>query len=603
MVPSTYEDGTLYNVLPSGNKAPDETGNHNGYDQTRADFTFSRGSNLSATRINSDGLIEKGRENLLLQSNQFDTSPWGLDGSTITGGQLGYDGSNNAWLFTKTGSFDGLNQGGLSVSGVSTISIYAKIPTGETDANAVLFRIDDSSGNSIVAFNLTNSAVPSLAGNAVAANKVDLGNGWYRCSLSVNANVSKVHFRPAFNTSTSKTTGSLLYQSAQLESGLVSTPYIETGATTAKAGILEDMPRIDYTSGPGALLLEGLRTNSFLHSEYASGNHLVGSPTITQNYATSPEGVKNAFRIQDTTGSTFKRIAQSSGGLSVSANSTYTQSLFVKKATSAVSSYGGVGFDYSGGTRQISYIIFDEYNGTMTALQSQSTLTLHDAEDYDDYWRFSISAKDTGSNTNLSINVYACLSSNGTSVSTGTKDWTGYGLQLESGNYVSSYIPSYGSAVSRSADSCSVTGVSDVIGQTEGTLFVEFITPETNSYFIHSVSDGTNNNKVQIEYNTTSDTLIGIVRVSGVTQVSISATGMTPNTRYKAAIAYKANDFVFYVNGTQEGTDTSGSVPSSMSAIHLGSQVGTFFESGEVYNATLFDTRLTNSELATLTTL
>ena len=53
MVPSTYEDGTLYNVLPSGNKAPDETGSHNGYDQTRADFSFDRGSNLAATRRNS----------------------------------------------------------------------------------------------------------------------------------------------------------------------------------------------------------------------------------------------------------------------------------------------------------------------------------------------------------------------------------------------------------------------------------------------------------------------------------------------------------------------------------------------------------------------
>ena len=85
MVPSVYEDGTLYNVLPSGNKAPDETGNHNGYDQTRADFTFSRGSNLAATRVNASGLIEKGRENLLLQSNQFDTT-WliGGGGSGLT---------------------------------------------------------------------------------------------------------------------------------------------------------------------------------------------------------------------------------------------------------------------------------------------------------------------------------------------------------------------------------------------------------------------------------------------------------------------------------------------------------------------------------------
>ena len=38
------------------------------------DFDFSRGSNLAATRVDVNGLIEKGRENRLLQSNQFDTT-------------------------------------------------------------------------------------------------------------------------------------------------------------------------------------------------------------------------------------------------------------------------------------------------------------------------------------------------------------------------------------------------------------------------------------------------------------------------------------------------------------------------------------------------
>ena len=58
MVPSTYEAGKLYNVLPSGNRAPDNKGGA-GYDQTRADFDFDRGSNAAATRIGSDGLLKK----------------------------------------------------------------------------------------------------------------------------------------------------------------------------------------------------------------------------------------------------------------------------------------------------------------------------------------------------------------------------------------------------------------------------------------------------------------------------------------------------------------------------------------------------------------
>ena len=59
MIPSGYEDGTLGSLKPT-----DGTG----------DFTFSRGSNISATRVTADGNIEKGYENLLLQSNTFDTT-------------------------------------------------------------------------------------------------------------------------------------------------------------------------------------------------------------------------------------------------------------------------------------------------------------------------------------------------------------------------------------------------------------------------------------------------------------------------------------------------------------------------------------------------
>ena len=555
MVPSVYEDGTLYNVLPSGNKAPDETGNHNGYDQTRADFTFSRGSNLAATRVNASGLIEKGRENLLLQSNQFDTSPWGLDGSTITGGQLGYDGSNNAWLFTKTGSFDGLNQGGLSVSGVSTISIYAKIPTGETDANAVLFRIDDSSGNSIVAFNLTNSAVPSLAGNAVAANKVDLGNGWYRCSLSVNANVSKVHFRPAFNTSTSKTTGSLLYQSAQLEKGLVATDYIETGSSTATAGVLENTPRIDYSSGAGALLLEPQRTNLYPYSEY-SGAWIKSNWTTTDNYAISPEGVKNAFRAVSTA---------TNGTLYINATGTTGQ-----KNTLSVWAKSNTGSDQK----------FRFFADGYTTISNDFTATT-------EWQRFEfthdctfVTAGITGASSELSDILF-------------------YGFQQEAGSYVSSYIPTYGSAATRGADSCSVTGASDVIGQTEGTLYADFIfdgKPTSIDYNI-MILGAIGSNYINIGgYNTSL-----YARVFNSTlQGTINALQMVAGTRYKVAVAYANNDVVMYVNGANEGTDTSASIPA---VSQIGFSRPSFEAKTNILNAQVYKERLTNSELATLTTL
>ena len=81
------KDGKAYSIKPT-------TGD--------GDFTFSRGSNLSATRVGPTGLIEKGRENLLTYSNDFSNAAWLQTDLTATSGQSGYDGSNDAWLLSKS---------------------------------------------------------------------------------------------------------------------------------------------------------------------------------------------------------------------------------------------------------------------------------------------------------------------------------------------------------------------------------------------------------------------------------------------------------------------------------------------------------------------
>ena len=82
------------------------------------ELTYDRGSNLTATRVASNGLIEKGRENLILQPNSFDTT-WSSVNVTVTGGQEGYDGSSNAWELKMTGAQDGDNEARIRQTGIS----------------------------------------------------------------------------------------------------------------------------------------------------------------------------------------------------------------------------------------------------------------------------------------------------------------------------------------------------------------------------------------------------------------------------------------------------------------------------------------------------
>jgi hypothetical protein len=99
---SLFDDASLV-YIPTGYKP---TKNYSGKPSTGgADMTFSRAS--GATRVNSRGLIEKVRTNLLLQSNSFDTT-WGNNNTSETGGQSGYDGFKQCLAFDSTASFQAL---------------------------------------------------------------------------------------------------------------------------------------------------------------------------------------------------------------------------------------------------------------------------------------------------------------------------------------------------------------------------------------------------------------------------------------------------------------------------------------------------------------
>ena len=72
----------------------------------------------------------------------------------------------------------------------------------------------------------------------------------------------------------------------------------------------------------------------------------------------------------------------------------------------------------------------------------------------------------------------------------------------------------------------------------------------------------------------------------------------------KFALGYANNDFVLYLNGNQVGTDTSGAIPLTNSLILGGNADFTTSAGNQKFNATaLWKTRLTNAELATLTTI
>jgi hypothetical protein len=177
-----------------------------------------------------------------------------------------------------------------------------------------------------------------------------------------------------------------------------------------------------------------------------------------------------------------------------------------------------------------------------------------------------------------------------------------YGVQQEAGSYVSSYIPTLGSSVTRLADTASKTGISSLIGQTEGTLFVEFdatITGNASSYAGIALNNGTSSNILAFGYYQ-NGRIQAVAFVGGSLLVNIDLPAFALTTgNHKFALSYKLNDYVFYVDGVQVGSDTSATVPAT-SVLNLYDVVGANMAYSQV---ALFTTRLTNAELASLTSL
>jgi hypothetical protein len=179
-----------------------------------------------------------------------------------------------------------------------------------------------------------------------------------------------------------------------------------------------------------------------------------------------------------------------------------------------------------------------------------------------------------------------------------------WGAQIETGSIATSYIPTTAAAVTRNADVITLSGaVSGCIGQTEGTIYAEVdIRSFANDGRIVAISDGTLDNRFSL-LTKGGNIIRAEVSAAGSGQVLINTAALTSGV-HKIALAYKQDDFAFYVDGTQIGTDTNGTVP-ACSQIFLGKRETTTladFLNNRIRSAALYTTRLTNAELAALTT-
>jgi len=119
---------------------------------------------------------------------------------------------------------------------------------------------------------------------------------------------------------------------------------------------------------------------------------------------------------------------------------------------------------------------------------------------------------------------------------------------------------------------------------------------------ISIIKDGSN--FIKLLYSPTSNRVDFVAFSSGALSCNIIKFIYNTTDNAKFGLKWKQNDFAFWINGVEVGQDLSGNVPLEMDKISFTNEGGVadkFF--GKVKDLRVYKTALTDTELATLTTL
>jgi hypothetical protein len=593
LIPSGYKEDTVYSVIPSNGGG---------------DMSFTRASD--GTRINSDGLVEVTPWNIFQYSEDFTNAYWTKTNSTITANATtSPDGNTTADKVIAS-----------AIGGDKLISRITTSPIGTTYTSTAYYKASENTlawmrlggvtNDPYVIYNLSTQAIVSSS-NLVSSSISSMGNGWYKVTATVVSTgvliAPCLFVLPATGYTlggdnipefTGNGTDGGFIWGAQLNIGSTAKPYFPT---TDRLNV----PRLTYQNGGGgcpSLLLEPQRTNVLTYSQDLS-NVLWGKNGVTVSLSSTDFlTLEKSYLLAETTASSTHLLAKTTV-VTIGVINTY--SIYFKKGTGSsapdIIRLRSLWSD--------AYVNFNIVTGTKL-YQSGPVISAKITAEINGWFRCTMTYQGSTSNNNEFMIQFV----NNTNTSVANLSYVGNvnadvfvaGGQNEVGSYPTSYIPTTSASATRVADACSKTGISSLIGQTEGVLFTDFVCNGFKDWGTPlSVNNGTTGQEIWITTFTNGN--IRAELYNGAVQASITYTGGVVGQRYKLAFAYKTNDFAMYVNGSLVGTDVSGTTFSGTTLSRLDFDNTSAASYGlsliQINQAILFKTRLTNSELATLTTI
>ena len=327
-------------------------------------------------------------------------------------------------------------------------------------------------------------------------------------------------------------------------------------------------PRLDYSTGAEAFLLEPQSTNLVPYSEdFSDSSWLrVGGITTTDNYTTSPSGQNNATRLQWTNATNYIYQSLSHVG------SDFTLSIYLKSNTNV--------------SQNVRLFMDNGAQGQDVVVTTQ-------------WQRFEFTNTTTPTQSNRNVGL---IKAGG---QVGDLDISIWGAQFENQSYATSYIPTENNpnGATRNQETC--INATPEINSEEGVLYIDVAyLNDTGTFRTISINDGTNNNQVSIENRPTSNQIKAFVVVEGVSVMNSTQTLTDVKSFNKMALKWSKNNFSWWVNGVKLYEDLNGDTFSNGTLTKLNFNNGTpnFPFEGNTKDVQVYTKALSDAELIKLTT-
>ena len=354
-----------------------------------------------------------------------------------------------------------------------------------------------------------------------------------------------------------------------------------TSATRVNSsGLIEivgnNIARLDYTNGScPSILVEPQRTNLLFPSVDNGGVNYDGVNLISKtiNFGLAPDGTMTATRILANNASWRYRNVNSTTLIN---STTYTFTFWAKSNTLSNQIFRA-------------YLFNQTFSPDFTATQQWQRYT------------FTLTTPTFGTPVN-----FHGLGNN--SLGTTNIDILTWGWQIEVGSNATSYIPTTTTAVTRNADVISKSGISSLIGQTEGTLYWEG-SLSTNAMTIASLKPDSGSLNAVVFDIWADNRISGYIVENNVLKNTIrSLSDITFNSFIKIAYVYKSGNCSLFINGVKQNTSsqafTFNNIISKANIDYEGYNYGQAQgKTKYVKNCIVFPTILSDAKCISLTTL